>query len=147
MEAMWMKFSPSFRAFLHEARTGRIGDIRAVRGYFGIPFGTEDSDRWSAERSSSTLLDQGIYPVTLAVELLGTPSGIIADGHPRADAVDLTEYVTLRYDGGRIAHLAASMVQFIEPTCGCRKPMPLGDIHESRLRRGHAAGPGNGPGR
>ncbi|MFD4510217.1 Gfo/Idh/MocA family protein [Streptomyces sp. NPDC058464] len=116
MEAMWMKFNPSFRAFVDQARAGRIGDIRAVRGYFGLPFGTADSDRWSAERASSTLLDQGIYPVTLALELLGTPSGIIADGDIRADGVDLTEYMTLRYDGGRVAHLAASMVQFIEPT-------------------------------
>jgi hypothetical protein len=27
------------------------------------------------------------------------------------------------------------------------KPTPSGNIHESRLQRGHAAGPGNGPGR
>ncbi|MFE6822231.1 Gfo/Idh/MocA family protein [Streptomyces sp. NPDC057690] len=116
MEAMWMKFNPSFRAFVDQARGGRIGDIRTVRGYFGLPLGTVDSPLWSAERSSSTLLDQGIYPVTLALELLGTPNGITADGHVRADGVDLTEYVTLRYDGGQVAHLAASMVQFIEPT-------------------------------
>jgi len=32
-------------------------------------------------------------------------------------------------------------------TCGCRKPMPPGDMHESRLRRGRVAGCGNGPGR
>jgi hypothetical protein len=31
--------------------------------------------------------------------------------------------------------------------CGCREPMPPGDIHESRPRRGRVAGPGNGPGR
>ena len=31
--------------------------------------------------------------------------------------------------------------------CGCRKPMPPGDIHESRSRRGHGAGPGSDPGR
>jgi hypothetical protein len=30
--------------------------------------------------------------------------------------------------------------------CGCRKSMPPGDIHESRLRRGRAAGTGSGPG-
>ncbi|MFD3377554.1 MULTISPECIES: Gfo/Idh/MocA family protein [unclassified Streptomyces] len=116
MEAMWMKFNPSFRAFVNQARSGRIGDIRTVRGYFGLPFGVADSTRWSAERASSTLLDQGIYPVTLALELLGKPSGITADGQVRSDGVDLTEYVTLRYDGGQVAHLAASMVQFIEPT-------------------------------
>jgi hypothetical protein len=32
-------------------------------------------------------------------------------------------------------------------TCACRKPMPPGDIHESRLRRGRGAGRGSGPGR
>jgi hypothetical protein len=31
--------------------------------------------------------------------------------------------------------------------CGCRKPMPLGDTHGSRLRRGRAAGRGCGLGR
>jgi tetratricopeptide (TPR) repeat protein len=30
-------------------------------------------------------------------------------------------------------------------SCGCRKPMPPGDIHGSRHQRGHAAGPGTGP--
>jgi hypothetical protein len=30
---------------------------------------------------------------------------------------------------------------------GCRKPMPSGDTHESRPRRGHATGPGTAPGR
>ena len=30
-------------------------------------------------------------------------------------------------------------------TCACRKPMPPGDIHGSRLRRGLAAGHGDGP--
>ena len=32
-------------------------------------------------------------------------------------------------------------------TCGCREPMPPGDIRESRLQRGHAAGCGSGPSR
>jgi acyl-CoA synthetase (AMP-forming)/AMP-acid ligase II len=31
-------------------------------------------------------------------------------------------------------------------TCACRKPMPPGDTHESRHRRGHAGGRGRGPG-
>jgi hypothetical protein len=33
------------------------------------------------------------------------------------------------------------------PACGCRRPMPPGDIRESRLRRGRAAGGGGGPAR
>ncbi|WP_194903646.1 Gfo/Idh/MocA family protein [Catenulispora rubra] len=116
MEAMWMKFNPAFRAFTDQVRTGRIGEIRTVRGCFGLPFGAADSPRWSAERASSTLLDQGIYPVTLALELLGAPDGVTADGRIRSDGVNLTTYVTLRYDGGQVAQLAASMVEFIDPT-------------------------------
>jgi L-proline amide hydrolase len=51
-----------------------------------------------------------------------------------------------------LSNTAASFVGFAAEAnalraCGCRKPMPPGDIHESRPRRGHAAGPGNGPGR
>ena len=33
-----------------------------------------------------------------------------------------------------------------DPACACRKPMPPGDTHESRHRRGHAGGRGRGPG-
>jgi hypothetical protein len=33
------------------------------------------------------------------------------------------------------------------PPCRCRKPMPPGDIHESRLRRDRAAARRSGPGR
>jgi pimeloyl-ACP methyl ester carboxylesterase len=32
-------------------------------------------------------------------------------------------------------------------TCGCRKSMPPGDTHESRLRHGRGAGPGTDQGR
>lgn len=32
-------------------------------------------------------------------------------------------------------------------SCGCQKPMPPGDTHESRRRRGHVAEPGSDQGR
>ena len=37
-------------------------------------------------------------------------------------------------------------LQRLDADCGCREPMPPGDIHESHLRRGHASGCGSGPG-
>jgi hypothetical protein len=42
---------------------------------------------------------------------------------------------------------AASRAASASRACGCRKPTPPGDIHESRLRHDRVAGPGNGPGR
>ncbi|MFF2053544.1 Gfo/Idh/MocA family protein [Leifsonia sp. NPDC058194] len=116
MEAMWMRFAPAYRSLLAEVETDALGEVRSVRASFGLPFGAPDSDRWSAERASSTLLDQGIYPVTLALDVLGTPSRIDATGTVRADGVDLAEHVTFEYPGGRFAQLGASMVEYLEPS-------------------------------
>lgn len=116
MEAMWMRFHPYYRALLEDLRAGAIGEPTAVRAYFGLPFGERHSPRWSAERSSSTLLDQGIYPVTLAYDVFGEPDSISATAEVRDDGVDLSCRATLEFEGGRFAHVAASMVGFLEPS-------------------------------
>lgn len=116
MEAMWMRFNPAYRDLVTDARAGMVGAVGSVRASFGLPFGPPESARWSAERASSTLLDQGIYPVTLALDVLGRPSRIHATGRIREDGVDLTEHITFEYDDGRFAQLSASMVEYIEPT-------------------------------
>lgn len=116
MEAMWMKFSPLYTSMLDDVRAGAIGDVRSVRATFGLPFGHAEDARWSAERASSTLLDQGIYPVTLALDVLGEPATIEASGHVRDDGVDLADHVTFEYPDGRFAQLGASMIEYLEPT-------------------------------
>ena len=51
-------------------------------------------------------------------------------------------FVGIAFGIGSAAGIAGA-----RPACGCRKPMPPGDIRESRLQRGHAAGCGSGPSR
>lgn len=116
MEAMWMKFHPYYREMLDELRSGSIGEVTAVRASFGLPFGERESPRWSADLASSTLLDQGIYPVTLAHDLFGEPSSMTATADLRDDGVDVGVEATLHYAGGRHAHISASMVGYREPT-------------------------------
>lgn len=116
MEAMWMRFNAAYRDLVSSARAGAIGEVRSVRASFGLPFGPTASTRWTADRASSTLLDQGIYPVTVAVDVLGCPSRIHATGRVRDDGVDLTDHITFDYEDGRFAQLSASMVEYIEPT-------------------------------
>jgi len=116
MEGMWMKFNPAYRGLVSDVRDGVIGEPTAVRAYFGLPFGDRYSIRWSGTRSSSTLLDQGIYPVTLAYDVFGDPTSVVASSDVRADGVDLSIEATLGFGGGRFAHLAASMVGYLEPT-------------------------------
>lgn len=116
MEAMWTKFAPAYRALLRSVRSGSIGQVRSVRASFGLPFGTVDSTRWSADRASSTLLDQGIYPVTLALDLLGPPNRVLANQVVRKDGVDITTRATFEYTEDRFADLAASMTEYIDPS-------------------------------
>ena len=116
MEAMWMKFAPAFRHMLEQLRNAEIGEVRSVRASFGIPFPRDGSSRWRADMRGSALLDQGIYPVTLAIAALGLPDDVTASGVVRDDGVDLSEQATLLYGDGRFAQLASSMVEFVDPS-------------------------------
>ena len=116
MEAMWMKFNPLYRQLKDEIAGGAIGDMMSVRASFGIAFPKDVGSRWSGELGGSTLLDQCIYPVTLALDFLGTPVSVSAAGTVLANGIDIREHVTLEFAEGRYAQLAASMVEFVEPT-------------------------------
>jgi predicted dehydrogenase len=116
MEAMWMKFNPAFRRLREEIAAGRIGEPRAVRAAFGMPMPKDGGSKWDPTGSGGALLDQGIYPVTLAHAVLGEPSSLSASGTLRADGLDIDEHFTLEFAGGGRAYGAASMAEFIEPT-------------------------------
>lgn len=114
MEAMWMRFNPMHVEVQRRLADGGLGKVRSVRAGFGMPFPAGGS-RWSADLGGSTVLDQGIYPVTLALQALGDPASIDATGIVR-DGVDVAAHITLGYDDGRFAHLACSIVEFIDPS-------------------------------
>ena len=93
---------------------GVLGEVRSVRAAFGAAFPQDGSSRWMP--GGSTLLDQGIYPVTLAHMLLGRPETVSARGTVRADGVDLREDFSLGYADARFAQGASSMVEWIDPS-------------------------------
>nr|WP_314841455.1 Gfo/Idh/MocA family oxidoreductase [uncultured Microbacterium sp.] len=116
MEGMWMKFNPAFRRMMDEVRNGRIGSPRSVRASFGIPAPDRAGSRWDPQRSPGALLDQGIYPVTLACCVLGTPTAISASGAVIEGGIDTSERFILDFADGRYAFGASSMTEFTELT-------------------------------
>jgi len=121
MEAMWMKFNPLYVRLTQLVAAGELGEIHSVTANFGIPFPKDDSSRWKP--GGSTLLDQGIYPVTLAHLFLGAPDEVVAKGVLREDGVDLSEYFTLSYDDGRYMQGGSSMVDWLDleaSVCGSK---------------------------
>jgi len=116
MEAMWMKFTPMFHELQEQIRGGVIGDVRSVRAAFGLPLPDETGSRTDLARSGGALLDQGIYPVTLAHVFLGEPRDVHAAGTVRADGLDFSEHFNFEYEDGKYAQGASSMVEFTEVT-------------------------------
>jgi predicted dehydrogenase len=69
MEAMWMRFTPGMRRLKSLVDAGAVGTVRAVEATLSFR---------NVAPPASTLLDLGVYPVSLAVQLLGSPTGIAA---------------------------------------------------------------------
>jgi len=124
MEAMWTKFSPAFIRLLEEIANGTIGEPRNLRATFAIPFPDTDgtSSKWDVARSGGALLDQGIYPITLAHAVFGEPATIHAAGTVRDDGLDIAEHFTFEYTDGRYAQCASSMAEFGELTASVGGP-------------------------
>jgi predicted dehydrogenase len=112
MEAMWMKFSPGFRRLHAELAGGTIGEARNLQAGFSIPFPDDGGSKWDVDRSGGALLDQGIYPLTLAHSIFGAPTSITATGTVRPDGLDISEHITLEFGDGRFAQCAVSMAEF-----------------------------------
>jgi len=114
MEAMWMKFNPAYRRLHAELKADALGGPPTfLRAGFAIPFPEESNpSRWDVTLSGGALLDQAIYPVTLAHSLFGPPTRITAGGRVREDGLDLSEHVTLEYDDGRFAQFFTAMDEF-----------------------------------
>jgi predicted dehydrogenase len=116
MEAMWMTFNPAVRRIRQLVDDGAIGTVRSVRASFGLPFPSESGSRWNPQLGGSSLYDQGIYAVTLANMFLGDPIRVDAGGRLTELGVDGSHWATLEYTGKRMAQLAGSMLEYMDPS-------------------------------
>jgi predicted dehydrogenase len=131
MEAMWMKFTPAFRAVTEILGSGTIGEPRLIQAGAGFPVPPDGPARyWVAELGGGALYDLGVYTIALTHAVLGTPDQVIAVGKTRADGVDEQEAYTLSYNSGALAQLTNSLTTFIPPAGwigGTRGSITLGE--------------------
>lgn len=114
MEAMWMRFNPAVLAVLDLVRSGAIGEPRTVMASFGFALPYGDHRLWDPARAGGSLLDQGVYPLSLAQLVLGEPATVRSTGstlgYDGADTgVDSELGMLLGYDSGAQAVLATSI--------------------------------------
>lgn len=99
MEAMWMKCRPTYRKMKEWIDSGFIGDVKFIKADFlnHIPY-NPDSRLYKAECGGGALLDLGVYPITIAADILGgTPDEIISAAAISEDGVDVNNTTILKY--------------------------------------------------
>jgi predicted dehydrogenase len=108
MEAMWTRFLPSVARLREMVREGMIGDVRMLTADFGFYAEKEKKRLFDKALGGGTLLDIGIYPISLASMLFGTPTEIkgVADLGPTG--VDEQAAISLKHARGQVAMLHTS---------------------------------------
>ncbi|HET7902878.1 MAG TPA: Gfo/Idh/MocA family oxidoreductase [Candidatus Nanopelagicales bacterium] len=110
MEAMWTRFLPAIVALREIVAEGRLGELVAVHADFGVGFAEDPESRWFApELGGGALLDLGVYPVSFASMLLGTPTRVTAVSDPASTGVDGHTSAILQHGGGRQALVSTTM--------------------------------------
>lgn len=113
MEALWTRFTPSTTKALELIGHGRIGDVLSVKADFGFRAAYDPNSRlFDLALGGGSLLDIGIYPVFLALLILGKPAEIQAVAHIGATGVDEELGMLFKYEGGQLAHLHSTLRAF-----------------------------------
>lgn len=110
MEAMWVRFLPHQVALRDLIAEGRIGEIRSVIVDRGEVLSCDPAHRvLDPALGGGALLDLGIYPVSFASMLLGTPDRVAAFATAAVTGVDAQTSALFGYPGGAHALVTTAL--------------------------------------
>jgi predicted dehydrogenase len=110
MEAMWARFVPWAVRLRELLADGTLGEIRQVIADHGQWFPQDAAHRlFAPDLGGGALLDLGVYPVSFASMVLGSPAAVTAVSDPAFTGVDATTSILLQYAGGAHAVLTATL--------------------------------------
>ena len=110
LEAMWTRHLPHMVRLREILAAGTIGEVRTVIADHNQSLPTEAGHRLNDPMlAGGALLDLGIYPVSLAFDILGAPSTVQATASFTATGVDRQTSIVLGYDNGRQALLQCAL--------------------------------------
>jgi predicted dehydrogenase len=110
VEATFSWWTPMLRQVLRWIGDGAIGEVRMLWASSGGRGRLNPEDRlYDRSLGGGALLDIGVYAVSLAQQVLGTPERIQATGAIGETGVDEHEAMLLTYSGDRIAVLSSAI--------------------------------------
>ncbi|MBN2656300.1 MAG: Gfo/Idh/MocA family oxidoreductase [Spirochaetales bacterium] len=82
MEAMWSRFLPAFKKLREWIDEGKLGAVKRIEADFSFDFPYDPQHRiFNPELAGGALLDIGIYPITLAIFVMGRKPDEIVSLH------------------------------------------------------------------
>lgn len=109
MEAMWTRFLPHVVALRELIAAGRLGEIVTFEADHGKWFTLDPTFRlFAPELGGGALLDLGVYPISFASMLLGTPDRITALVEPAFTGVDGQVSMIFSYESGAQSSLTCT---------------------------------------
>jgi predicted dehydrogenase len=110
MEAMWSRFFPLMARLRQLLADGAIGDVQMLVADLSIHFDFDPADRrYALDLGGGALLDLGVYLVSFASMIMGSPAEITALAHLGETGVDEQAGIVLRYDQGQVSTLYTSI--------------------------------------
>lgn len=111
MEAMWMRFQPAWMLLESLVDDGLIGPVRTINADFGIVANDDPGRRWfDPEQGGGSLLDVGIYPITLAYLLAGEPIRTMSTRSMSNTGVDAQYAIAMEHADGVLSLIGSSIV-------------------------------------
>jgi predicted dehydrogenase len=111
MEAMWTRYLPQSDVARQLLERGELGAVGLVLADFcGGPARGETGRLLEPALGGGALLDLGVYPVSVASSVLGTPDRVTASGTLGPTGVDVQAGLVLDHPGGAQAVLATGLL-------------------------------------
>ena len=110
MEAQWTPALPAYRELLRMAREHVLGEPVQLHSEFGIALDPGSHPRLFEGEGAGVLLDFGVYPIVLALQLLGPVRSATAVIRRNSAGTDVHASLQLAHEQGGQSQLAASLV-------------------------------------
>jgi predicted dehydrogenase len=110
MEAMWTRFLPHMLRIREIIAAGTLGDVRTLIADHNQDLPKDPLHRLNNPAlGGGALLDLGVYPVSFAFDLFGTPTDVKALSAKTATGVDRQTAILFGFDDGRQAVLHSAL--------------------------------------
>jgi predicted dehydrogenase len=111
LEGMWSRFNPAVNMAKELIEQGTIGEVRHITADFGFKKDYDPKSRlYDLALGGGSILDVGVYPLFLALFILGKPDSIQTTAHLAPTGADESCGFTLKYKYGATAQLFSSMI-------------------------------------